>query len=76
MNHNDNPVSLHPLAIESGLTKREYFAISAMQGLIAASHGSGTLPHYYAEKFAVLACAYADALLEKLERDTEKEIPY
>lgn len=47
-----------------GLTKREYFAAMAMQGLLA-KHGDDD---YQAEQIADYAVAHADALLKKLER--------
>ena len=49
--------------IESGLTKREAFAMAAMQGLIANHTLRG--PH---EECAELALCYADALLKELEK--------
>jgi len=58
---------------QQGLTKREYFAAMAMQGMLAKSC------EYYADidkqkKWAELECAYAvryaDALLSELEKPT------
>lgn len=46
-----------------GLTKREYFAAMAMQGLLA-KHGDDD---YQAEQIAGYAVAHADALLKALE---------
>jgi hypothetical protein len=46
----------------SGLTKREYFASMAMQGIIA-EHNYFTHDHV-----AVNAVAYADALLDELSK--------
>lgn len=51
-----------------GLTKREYFAGVAMQGLIAGD-GTGTLPYLSAAAFAV---KYADALIEALNKEVEQ----
>lgn len=49
---------------EPGLTKREYFAIKAMQGILACSaENTVTEP----DRVAIAAIEYADALLEKLE---------
>lgn len=47
-----------------GLTKREYFAAMAMQGLIA-SDVDGAMSHGNCAKIAVLQ---ADALLKELEK--------
>ena len=49
----------------SGLTKREYFAAMAMQGLCANSiAGSHNKPN----NLAIDAVMYADALLKELEK--------
>jgi hypothetical protein len=51
-----------------GLTKREYAAVVAMEGLLAAD----TLLD--ADRLAEVAVRYADALLAELERtDTDKQ---
>lgn len=47
----------------AGLSKREYFAALAMQGLLA-KHGDDD---YQAEQIAGYAVAHADALLKALE---------
>lgn len=53
----------------SGLTKREYFAGLAMQGLLAHTGG----PSIYANTTTVSEAVYfADALLAELEKPTEK----
>lgn len=46
----------------SGLTKREYFAAMAMQGLIANKPNSPTV-------LSMDAIAYADALLKRLDKE-------
>jgi hypothetical protein len=46
-----------------GLTKREYFAAKALQGLLA---NSGPYPH--SADTAVRALKYADILLEELDK--------
>ena len=50
--------------VHTGLTKREMFAMAAMQGLIA-SDATGTL---HEPRCAELAVKQADALLAELER--------
>jgi len=47
-----------------GLTKREYFAATAMQG-ICCSHAFGLYPHEYAN----LAVKLADALIAELNKE-------
>lgn len=54
----------HDSHVEIGLTKREYFAIMAMQGYIAA--GSNGMPN--AQALAGYATNAADALLAELEK--------
>ena len=49
-----------------GLTKREHFAGSAMQGLIAQSYGPRTV-----KEIAFESLAMADALLKELEQDND-----
>jgi hypothetical protein len=50
-------------AVATGLTKREYFAVLAMQGLCAHSGD-----YYTGTDLAQDAVMYADALLAELER--------
>ena len=50
-----------PTYLTYGLTKREYFAGLAMQGLCAKQE------HFYFKEAAREAVAYADALLKELE---------
>jgi hypothetical protein len=54
---------------ETGLTKREYFAAMAMQGLASALNGTWLRDRQYTAEMAVL---YADALLAELEKEQEK----
>ena len=49
--------------IESGLTKRETFAMAAMQGILSHSFGRGN-----PEECAIAALQNADALLKELEK--------
>jgi hypothetical protein len=52
----------------NGLTKREYAAIAAMQGIIANT-GKILTDH---ESVSILAVEYADALFEELDKGEEK----
>lgn len=51
---------------QNGMTKREEFAMAAMQGLIAKSPIRS-----FANEVAVQAVEYADALLDELEKEPE-----
>lgn len=53
--------------IAGGLTKREYIAALALQGLIIARSGSTDFYHNNPEKIAEKATIYADALLKELD---------
>jgi hypothetical protein len=52
---------------DPGLTKREYFAALAMQGMLANSQADGSI-----EDFAKWSVQYADALLEELCKTDEQ----
>lgn len=54
-----------PSEMSKGLTKREYFAAMALQGLVS-THSTNASDHLLAD----LAVSAADALLERLENDT------
>jgi hypothetical protein len=58
-----------PKPLHSGLTKREMFAIAAMQGLLA-KHGDDD---YSSDSIAKYAVAHADALLKELENTNERD---
>jgi hypothetical protein len=68
---------IHPIggegAIAIGLTKREYFAALAMQGMLANSYGpdGGLQPLSTAngEQIADMAVAQADLLIKRLRQD-------
>ncbi len=67
----DAPVTLHP-RMSPGISKREYFAAMAMQGMLAnankAAHDKlGGTPRNIAD----WAIDYADALLEAFAADAE-----
>lgn len=53
-----------PMDALAGLTKREYFAALAMQGICANQH----TPHWDAERIAEYSVKYADALIEALNK--------
>lgn len=56
-----------PIQFNKGLTKREYFAVMAMQGIISARHlvpNKGDME--YAASIAVIA---ADALIAELNKE-------
>jgi len=55
--------------LRRGLTKREYFAAMAMQGI--ARDWSNDVTNWRIEKMAKCAVEYADALLAALERKPE-----
>lgn len=60
--------------IEYGLTKREFIAIMAMQGLLSNSHDNGMLkPLSMANRheIAELAVSQADALIAELNKADE-----
>jgi hypothetical protein len=76
MSKADEPV--HPTKIShpngmtkqyNGLTKREYFAAMAMQGI--ARDWSNDVTNWRIEKMAKCAVEYADALIAALERKPE-----
>ena len=56
-------------ADSNGLTKREYFAAMAMQGVISNSNINGDL--FGEGEVAVSALALADALIAELNKETK-----
>lgn len=67
--HPINPVSSKHYSDFRGLTKREYFAAMAMQGLLAEGHDSK-----FIAVIAKKSCAMADFLIEELNKKEEKPI--
>lgn len=63
----DDAVESYSRKIYLGLTKREMFAMAAMQGLCHATNSEGVWQHD-SKTVAVVAVKYADALLAKLEK--------
>lgn len=57
--------------IKDGMTKREHFAVMALQGL-AAHYGYGEAPVANAEEMAQWAVQLADALIYELNQVIEK----
>lgn len=53
--------------VKDGMTKREHFAVMAMQGLVA-HYGYGEAPVADAEEMAQWAVKLADALIQALNR--------
>lgn len=53
-----------------GLTKREYFAAMAMQGLVSKDSGD---TYGYEHAYTELAVGYADALIEELNKEANNE---
>lgn len=60
------PGTFAPLT-NAGLTKREYFAAMAMQGLVAALSGIRTGGSYDTGELGIIAVEHADALLAALD---------
>jgi len=61
--HSANPVVAEFDVLQEGLTKREAFAMAAMQGILSHSFGRGN-----PEECAIAALQNADALLAELEK--------
>ena len=65
------PQSIHPDGPFGGLTKREAFAMAAMQGLLAGGWGD-SVPHddvAATSDAAAFSVMYADALLAELNKE-------
>lgn len=58
---------LYPNDPHSGMTVREYFAVIAMQGLLASDTGVDEQPRWSSEEIARLAVYQADALIARLK---------
>jgi hypothetical protein len=56
------------ITIFSGLTKREYFAAMAMQGILAKCYTEGGFIKSEIEDIVHDSCAFADLLLAELEK--------
>ena len=53
--------------LQEGLSKREYFAAMAMQGMLAAGDGEFSFAHH--TRISKLAVAHADVLIEALNKE-------
>jgi len=62
------PVALNPYQTATGLTKREWFTGMALQGILANEAGTLDAREYAAGS----AVAYADRVIEQLNRGEEK----
>lgn len=62
-----NPTTSAPSG--AGLTKREAFALAALQGVLANSHIYTSLDKFEAEEIAAIAFELADAMLDVSAED-------
>lgn len=71
-NYESGPVGVIPsgICVDTGITKREYFAALAMQGMLANSRDSVLMAH--TKQIAKMAVAQADALIEELNDETKE----
>lgn len=81
MKNEDKPINPIPEHFDKyqneniGLTKREYFAGLAMQGLLSNSYSNGfsqPLSEYDSKSIAKFSIEYADELLKQLETSNTK----
>lgn len=75
-NHSAYPVDCGEMGMSEGLTKREYFAAMAMQGMLANPKVFELLvqritPKKHAEFLNHAAVEQADALIEKLNKQIQ-----
>jgi hypothetical protein len=77
MKNSDNPAHPKPHGVNfetatvngwSGLTKREIFAMHAMQGLLANSYGDSWSPEQRVLSISRQSVEHAGALLKELEK--------
>ena len=61
-------VDERPVGMAEGMTKREYFASQALQGLITNGVGLKTFSHDDADAAAKMAVIVADKLIEELNQ--------
>lgn len=59
------------LSARGGLTKREYFAALAMQGMLSAGDGDFSFDHHI--RIAKLSVAHADTLIDALNKEATHE---
>lgn len=63
--HPDHSIHNSELSPGAGLSKREYFSLIALQGILA----SGLYNHYEYQDPAGKAVQYADQLIDKLNKE-------
>jgi len=61
-----NPTRIN--SVNQGLNKLEYFAVVAMQGILANSYADEAGPRLAAEDIADIAVKQAQALIERLNK--------
>lgn len=54
--------------IDCGLTKREYFAVMALQGILSGVSGVEQLAHVHPASWSETAVQYADTLIAELNK--------
>ncbi len=59
---------------QRGLTKREYFASMAMQGMLAHPGTIADMPQKHPDTVAKAAVIYADALIEELNKEEKQDV--
>jgi hypothetical protein len=65
----DSAFPVPPRGLTSGLSKREYIATCALQGILACRNGNLPLPiRVAAQNVAREAVEYADALIAELQK--------
>lgn len=70
MNKDDPAFPCRDFINLQGLTKREYFAIKCLQGIVNSESYAAKVPNYAARK----AVRYADELIELLELVKKQEV--
>ena len=77
MNNSDMPANptkhdsehfVHSHTYTTGLTKREAFAVAAMQGILANSEPNSWSEEQWYKQFSTQAVNHADALLKELAK--------
>lgn len=65
----DSPINVMPTEVQLGLTKREYFAAMAMQGMIASTDwNTAQFGTPYIDSTAEFSTMLADALIAALNK--------
>ena len=58
---------------DCGLSKREYFAAKAMQGLLANQYTNGASTYPDVKEVSTISIKYADDLLAELEKESSTQ---